>query len=214
MTTTDRHPAMSVQLAVHGAVRRDLARLGEALTDGRAPADAVRTYWAQTAEQLHHHHEFEDTVVWPSMAERLGAPVAELLARNRQEHVTMAEAMDDLDAVVASTSIDPVAAREALGRLEAAVDTHLSHEEADVLPFMSEAFTMEDVAHFQAESAKTNPGPAFLPWVLDAAPDDIVAFFTGAMPAPVRSQLEAEWQPRRLAVVEALRAGAAAAPVG
>jgi hypothetical protein len=39
-----------------------------------------------TAAQLHHHHEFEDTVVWPLMGERLGARVDGLLPRNFDEH--------------------------------------------------------------------------------------------------------------------------------
>jgi hypothetical protein len=205
MTTTERNPGWTVQLAVHRAVRRDVARLASALADeGTSIPVAVGAYWAETARQLHHHHEFEDTAVWPLMAERLGARVELLLARNLREHGTMTEAMDDFDAAVSTTPMDIAAARNALAQLEVAVETHLAHEEADVLPLIPDAFTLDDIAFFQAESAKTNPPAEFLPWVLDDATDADFAFFTAAMPTPVRAQLEAAWMPRRRMTADAL----------
>jgi Hemerythrin HHE cation binding domain len=207
MAPTPRHPGWTVQLNVHRAVRRDIARLTAALAQGRATApEAIRLYWAEAAFQLHHHHELEDTVIWPVMAERLGGRADSLLARNAREHQTMVAAMDGFDAAVARVTTDTAAARRALGPLGEAIETHLRHEEADVLPLTPEAFSLDDVAFFQAESVKTNPPRAFLPWVLDDAPDADLAFFTGRMPAPVRAQLESDWLPRRRVTVEALQA--------
>ena len=205
MATTPRNPGWTVQLNVHRAVRRDVARLSTALAEGRrTPPPAISAYWAETASQLHHHHEFEDTVVWPLMTERLGERVGSLLARNGREHLAMSAAMDEFNAVVDTMTTDSATARDALGRLEEAIETHLRHEEADVLPLIPEAFTLDDMAFFQAESAKTNPPQAFLPWVLDDAPDADLAFFTGPMPAPIRAQLESTWMPRRRMTVDAL----------
>lgn len=205
MTTTPRHPGWTIQLAVHRAVRRDADRLAGALVEGRGTSPAaISAYWAETATQLHHHHEFEDTVLWPLMGDRLGARVESLLARNAREHVAMAAAMDDFDAAVGAITTDTTVAREGLRRLADAVETHLAHEEADVLPLIPEAFTADDLARFQVESAKTNPAPAFLPWVLDDAPESDLAFFGRAIPAAVREQLESTWMPRRRAVVDAL----------
>jgi hypothetical protein len=206
-TTTPRNPGWTVQLAVHRAVRRDVARLSGALAEGRGTSPtAISAYWAETASQLHHHHEFEDTLVWPLMGERLGGRVESLLARNGREHLAMATAMDEFDAVVDTMTMDTAAGRDALGRLKEAIETHLRDEEADVLPLIPEAFTLDDIAFFQAESAKTNPPQAFLPWVLDDAPDADLAFFTGHMPAPIRAQLESNWMPRRRMTVDALQA--------
>ena len=205
MTTTPQDPGWTIQLAVHRAVRRDATRLAGAFSQGRVafPA-AISAYWAETATQLHHHHELEDTVLWPLMGERLGARVGSPLACNAQEHVVMAAAMDDFDAAVGAISTDTAAAREALRRLAEAVETHLAHEEAEVLPLIPEAFTADDLAFFKVESAKTNPASAFLPWVLDDAPASELAFFGGAIPVAVREQLESTWLPRRRAVVDAL----------
>jgi hypothetical protein len=205
-TTTPTNPGWRIQLAIHRAVRRDVSRLRAALADGQeVPAGAVQDYWGVTAAQLHHHHEFEDTVVWPLMGERLGSRVEALLARNGHEHEVMAAAMAQLDAAVGSASRDTTVAGAALVHMEEAIETHLAHEEADVLPLIPEAFTMDDIAFFQAEDAKTNAANVFLPWMLDDAPEADVAFFTGAMPAPVREQLESAWMPQWLQTVDALR---------
>ncbi len=202
-TTTPTNPGWRVQLAIHRAVRRDTNRLAIALADGGVPNEAVRAYWASTAAQLHHHHEFEDTVVWPLMGERLGDRVAALLTRNAHEHEVMASAMDEFDAALDTS--DATRARVALGRMQEVIETHLAHEEADVLPLIPEAFTLEDITFFQAEDAKTNAPSTFLPWMLDDAPDEDLSFFTGHMPPPVREQLDSEWTPNWRKSLEALR---------
>lgn len=200
MTTTN--PGWRIQLAIHRAVRRDVKRIALALAVGEAPTDAVRAYWAVSAAQLHHHHEFEDGVIWPLMRERLGEHVSDLLGRNAQEHQVMATAMAAFDAALAGT--DAGSARAALELLDGAVGTHLAHEEADVLPLIPEAFSPDDIAYFQAEDAKSNAPSAFLPWMLDDTPEDDVAFFTGHMPPPLRAHLDSDWMPEWRQSVEAL----------
>src|SRR5579863_2106030 len=175
-TTTPTNPGWRIQLAIHRAVRRDLFRLSAGLDEDQGTLTrAVKAYWSVTAAQLHHHHEFEDTVVWPLMGERLGARVDGLLARNGHEHQVMAAAMGQFDAALSTTSTETAPIRVALGQMEVVIETHLAHEEADVLPLIPEAFTMDDIAFFQAEDAKTNAANVFLPWMLDAAPEADVA---------------------------------------
>lgn len=202
--TSPTNPGWRVQLAIHRAVRRDITRLAAALADGdEVPAEAVRAYWAVTAAQLHHHHELEDTVITPLMAERMGDRVESLLTRNARQHQVMAATMDEFD--TALTTSDISAAGAALGRMQQAIEAHLAAEEADLLPLIPEAFTPDDISHFQAESAKTNTASDFLPWMLDDAPDEDLAFFTATMPGPVLAQLESDWMPKRRMTVESLR---------
>lgn len=197
-TTTELHPGWSVQLAIHRAVRRDLARLSGALEAGEpSSAEAIRTYWADLATALHHHHELEDGVVWPRLAARLEGRADGLLARNAQQHASMSAAMDDCGAALATMTIDPSAARAALATATEQILSHLADEEADILPLIPEAFTPEDVAFFLAESAKLDPPQVFLPWVLDDAEAGDVEFFTGSMPAPARALLDTSWLPSR-----------------
>lgn len=202
-TTTPTNPGWRVQLAIHRAVRRDIGRLAVALADGgEIPAEAIRAYWAVAAAQLHHHHQFEDTVVWPLMGQRLGKRVATLLARNAGEHDALASAMDEFDTFVNTTDTDR--ARVALGRMREAIETHLAHEEADVLPLIPKAFSAEDIALFQAEDAKTNAPSIFLPWMLDAAADEDLAFFKRHMPPPIQERLDTEWSAKWRINVDAL----------
>jgi hypothetical protein len=203
MTTTPTNPGWRIQLAIHRAVRRDIARLAVALGGDGTPVEAVRAYWAVTAAQLHHHHELEDTAFSPLMRERLGDRVEALLSRNSRQHDVMAATMSEFDSALATG--DPGIVAPALARMREAIDAHLAAEEADILPFIPEAFTPDDVAHFQAEAAKTNAADVFLPWMLDDAPAEDRAFFTAAMPAPVLAQLESDWMPKRQTTVEALR---------
>ena len=116
----------------------------------------------------------------------------------------MASATDQFDAALGTMAAEPAVARDALGRMQEAIETHLAHEEADVLPLIPEAFTMDDIAFFQAEDAKTNAPNEFLPWMLDDTPHADYAFFTGAMPTPARAQLESNWMPQRQLTVTAL----------
>lgn len=201
-TSTVMNPGWRIQLAIHRSVRRDLERLALALGDVEVPTEAARTYWAVASAQLHHHHVFEDTVIWPLMGERLGESVLALLGRNAHEHQVMASAMEKFDTAVATT--DAVSAGAALGLLGEAIATHLAHEEADVLPLIPEAFTSDDIAFFQAEDAKTNSPSTFLSWMLDDAPGEDMAFFTDHLPSPVRDQLGSEWAPAWRRKVSAL----------
>jgi hypothetical protein len=202
-TTTPTNPGWRIQLAIHRAVRRDITRLAAALGGSDVPVEAVRAYWAVTQAQLHHHHELEDTVISPLLGRRLGDRVETLLTRNAREHEVMAATMDEFDTALATS--DVTAAGVALVRMKQAIEAHLAAEEADILPLTPEAFTPDDVAYFQAESAKTNAASVFLPWMLDDAPDEDLAFFTATMPAPVLAQLDSDWMPQQRMTVEALR---------
>jgi hypothetical protein len=211
-TTTTTNPGWRIQLAIHRAVRRDVSRLSAVLAK-EPNITAMEAYWQVTAAQLHHHHEFEDTLVWPLMGERLGDRVGALLARNAHEHQVMSASMEHFAAAVGTASTDPATARAALEHMELAIESHLAHEEADVLPLIPEAFTMEDMAYFRDEDAKANAADVFLPWMLDGAPEDDFAFFTGPMPPPVREQLESVWMPRWLEIVAALSPTALASAI-
>lgn len=187
-----------MQLAVHQAVRRDLARLAGALAPGVGPSpESLRTYWADFASALHHHHELEDAVMWPLMGQRLGGQVDAILAVNAQEHESMSAAMDGFEATLANFPADGSTARAALASMTEQIAAHLEHEEAEVLPLIPDVFSPDDVAFFRAESAKVDPPDRFLPWVLDDADDDVVAFFISEMPPPVRTLLESSWIPHR-----------------
>ena len=87
--------AMSMNKAIHGAVRRDLDRFHDAtakFTDGdTARAAALGTAWDNFDTQLTHHHEGEHEIAWPAML-ALGVS-QETLDGFDAEHEVMAQAL-------------------------------------------------------------------------------------------------------------------------
>ena len=93
---------MTMNRLIHAAVRRDLERLRTALAaapDGdRGRAFALERAYANLHRQLTHHHEGEDTHVWPMLAE-VGVG-QELLGAMQEEHHAMADALAETAAAM------------------------------------------------------------------------------------------------------------------
>ena len=68
---------LTIMLAAHGALRRDLERLALAADFANLPDPggraSVRAGWETFKRQLHLHHTAEDMVVWPALRRRLPA---------------------------------------------------------------------------------------------------------------------------------------------
>src|SRR6201986_2496514 len=133
---------LTIMLAAHDALRRDLVGLahaaGRAVRRGRAQQAAVQRGWDVFQRQLHIHHTAEDELVWPALRERLAASDAarSVLDAMEAEH----EQIDPLLAAVnqAMDEGQPGCAGEDKGRLADTVDVltmalhgHLAHEEKD-----------------------------------------------------------------------------------
>jgi Hemerythrin HHE cation binding domain len=185
---------MSMNKAIHGAVRRDLDRFVSALerfsAGDHARAQGLGAAWANFDEQLTFHHEGEHEIAWPAL-ESIGVS-ADLIATLDAEHETMAGALADARAAMAgftttASRSDADAALGAIQKLREVTVAHLDHEEAEI----------EDVylAHKDGPEMKAmgrafgKVGPArggrFFAWVLDGASIDERAAVTGEVPGPV-----------------------------
>src|SRR5689334_23125275 len=86
---------MSMNKAIHGAVRRDLKRFVDAtasFSDGdTARAAALGTAWDNFDAQLTTHHEGEHEIAWPALLQ-LGITQAQLDGFDA-EHDLMAQAL-------------------------------------------------------------------------------------------------------------------------
>ena len=88
---------MSMNKAIHGAVRRDLRRFVDALA-AFPPGDTGRakqlhTAWTNFADQLHHHHTDEHAIAWPALV-AVGVP-RDVISTMDEEHDAMAAALDE-----------------------------------------------------------------------------------------------------------------------
>jgi hypothetical protein len=185
---------MSMNKAIHGAFRRDLARFVAALAAFPA-GDGIRASrllaaWDNFEDQLTHHHQGEHTIAWPAL-EAVGVS-KELLTTMDAEHDTMADALkgagDAMRALARTASAsDAESALAAMRELQGVTVHHLDHEELEIEDiYLSKRETPEIRAMGKA-FAKVSParGGRFFAWVLDGATPDEKATVTRDVPGPV-----------------------------
>ncbi|WP_029431878.1 hemerythrin domain-containing protein [Blastococcus sp. URHD0036] len=185
---------ITMNSVIHGAVRRDLDRLAAALAelpvgDTARAADLARAY-SYLCRELHHHHEGEEAYVLPWMAAQ--GLALDLLPVMESEHAAMSAAVDETDAALQELAADAsapriAAARESVARTRAVVDTHLDHEERDVVPAI--------VPHMESPGwkgveKKLRARPAadngrFFAWITDGMADEHRTYIRSTVPAPV-----------------------------
>ena len=137
----------------HAALRRDLERAIDALTDGAQPTPAQRTALADhvnlVLDLLHRHHTGEDTGLWPLVRRRAPDLGAQLDAMEA-EHASVAGAIVSTRAAArryAATTDPPPAGhrlRQSLVELGDLLLPHLDHEETEVMPRVMRALTQRD----------------------------------------------------------------------
>jgi hypothetical protein len=185
---------MSMNKAIHGAVRRDLQRFLDA-TDGfpdgdKARAAALGTAWDNFDLQLTHHHEGEHEIAWPAMLE-LGVTQAQLDAFDA-EHDAMAAALGRARSVMAvlrrsGSAVDAATVNAAIAELQKVTETHLAHEEDAVEQLMLDEAENPVIKEMGRKFGKVSPtvGGVFFEWVRDGATPEELAAIEGSVPKPV-----------------------------
>jgi hypothetical protein len=185
---------MSMNKAIHGAVRRDLDRFLSALgsfQDGdRSRAAQLGTAWDNLDAQLTIHHEGEHDIAWPAL-ESIGVS-KELLATFDEEHEALAAALSETRAAMATfrasaTSADAAAARASFERLSSVAGSHLDHEEAETEPVFLAHHDSPEMKAMGRQFGRVSPavGGRFFAWVLDGASPEEREAVTSMVPKPV-----------------------------
>ena len=180
---------------IHGAVRRDLRRLEDALAsaaDGdRDRAGQLQRAFAFLRDQLVHHHQGEDEHVFPAL-QRLGVDTT-LIGTMEQEHEAMASALQDADKAMADyaatgSAADRDAARAAVVGAREATDRHLEHEERELEPLMRPHFETAEWKTVEKQLRSQPPGVAgrFFAWVQDGMEPAEREHLRSTVPGPVR----------------------------
>lgn len=186
---------MTMNRVIHGAVRRDLARLESALAaapDGdRARAGDLRNAYAFLQGELVRHHEGEDDLIFPMLA-RVGADTG-LIGEMEDEHHAMAEALQSTRVALeryadTGSAADARAARDQVEQAQEVVDQHLTHEERDLEPVMVAHAESDEWKAVEKQLRRQPPrvaGP-FFAWIQDGMGHEEEAYLGSAVPAPVR----------------------------
>jgi len=192
--------------ALHDAITRDLDRLERltawlAATGGPAGTDllTLSRWWERFERCIVHHHEREDDLVFPLLAER-GMPVDPVLTEDHHE-------LDRLMATVRHLLVgshgndrrvaDPAGLAESARALREHMDDHLVREEAVVFPAHEAVLSEEDVVKMERQMRRglSLGDLAFTaPWILDGAHPRVAAQVWADAPAPLRVLYRLFWQ--------------------
>lgn len=172
---------------VHTAMLRDVQRfadLAERIAAGatdvsRDRAHAIRDYLRQLFAAITHHHEGEDAIVWPVIADRVADPTA--MAQLTVDHQQLDPLFDEVLIASERLTVDPksrVAADELAGwmrRLATGLDAHVALEERIVFPVLSEQVPFAEYEQMEQRIRKDGSlsDMAFVvPWMAAVATDD------------------------------------------
>jgi hypothetical protein len=185
---------LTMNRLVHAAARRDFDRLSAALdtfpAGDRARARDLDRAFVNLRRELTHHHEGEDTHIWPMLAN--AGVDSGLLSDMESEHQAMAEALSETGATMTSLALsgsgaDAVAARASVVRTQAVVERHLTHEEDELEPQLHPLTETPEWKAVQKKLSRQPPSVAgpFFAWLTDGMSDEHRAFLRSLVPAPV-----------------------------
>jgi hemerythrin-like domain-containing protein len=186
---------ISMNKAIHGAVRRDLQRFLEALEafpeGNQGRARQLARAWANLGHQLADHHESEHEIVWPAL-EAVGASTG-LIEVMDHEHDLIAAALADTRTAVArmkssASAADAQAAKAAMTRLQEVTVSHFKHEEREMEPISSahrDTPEVHEIAKRFGKRLTPAKGGRFIAWMLDGATTEERAAVTREIPGPV-----------------------------
>ena len=216
MTTDLDGPADTRMMGVvHSAMRRDLVRTRLVLTgaqpveDARRRAIAGHLRWMM--DFLHHHHEGEDTGLYPMVRAKDPALVP-VLDKMDAEHRAIHPGMAAVDEAAAAWEQDPDRRADVLGaldQLEASLLPHLEQEERDMMPLVQRTITHREWRDWdEATNVRSKPKPQLATeghWLLDnldPASRDLVVHLVPPVPrfllvrlmgGPYRARRRAMW---------------------
>jgi hemerythrin-like domain-containing protein len=185
---------MSMNKAIHGAVRRDLNRFLDALAafrDGdKTRAAQLGTAWDNFDGELTRHHEGEHEIAWPALVQ-VGV-TQQTIDQMDAEHEVMAERLAATRGAMSALRSAPTAAnaqtaRTAMGELKTVTEEHLDHEEREIEPVYLANHDDPVIKAMGKKFAKVSPkeGGEFFAWMLDGPQTDATATIKSQVPGPV-----------------------------
>ena len=171
-TVPDR-PLVDVRemIVVHTALLREFRLLPRAVarvgTGDVRRAAVVDRHLGFLCDLLHHHHEGEDTLLWPRLRERLPAAAMAHLDEVETQHAGLDTALQAVTAARTRWTADAGATHRdtlvaALDALHGQLKEHLDTEERAVLPLAASALTEAEWHAVGEAAAAAMPKPALL----------------------------------------------------
>lgn len=197
-TTTTAVGAAAEMATIHSAFRREL-RLAPALVRSvehgdRLRAGIVSNHLDLLDRFLHHHHTIEDTMVWPTLLDRVPAEITPIVELMETQHETVADLLTRTDALRTKWRTDADGSLTAhlatlYTNLHDALVEHLDAEERHVMPLVEACMTETEWATIGKAAQRGTPlkdGPRLLGMLAYDGDPDVMQHMLGAVPAPIR----------------------------
>ncbi|WP_261720539.1 hemerythrin domain-containing protein [Streptomyces sp. FZ201] len=186
-TTAEPKALMETRLT-HQTHRLMTALLAEAAPRPSVPLAALAQLRDFLVAAIRHHHETEDNLLWPRLAEAAPA-AARALEELTDEHERLDTALDRLAAV----AVDDEDARHALHEAAVAVRDsvlgHLEHEEPILLPALRDHMSPAAWDDFARQVIASTPPVALhlmIGFLDEAGTPEEVKLLLGGLPEPAR----------------------------
>lgn len=185
---------ITMNKVIHGAIRRDLERLLDALAEfpdgNKDRAASLHTAWKYFYGELDHHHHGEHDIAWPAL---LSVGVEQsVLDQMDAEHSKLADALVAADLAFSTLEREPslpnaTAARSAVTVLRDIAEAHLQHEEAELEPVYYEKRDTAEIKAMGRKFSKRNvfKAGAFFAWIQNGASAEEMAALRESVPGPV-----------------------------
>jgi iron-sulfur cluster repair protein YtfE (RIC family) len=195
---------LTIMMAAHEALRRDLVGLahaaGDAGREGPAKREAVQRGWEVFQRQLHIHHTAEDELVWPALRERLTQSDAaqSVLDAMESEHQQIDPLLNAVNRAMDQPGGDDGTLGDTVDVLTMALHGHLAHEEREALPLIGTALTAAEWRGVGRRIGVKNlrRAPEMFAWMLDGADPEEAKAAVGLLPPPAQVLCRAVWRPR------------------
>jgi hemerythrin-like domain-containing protein len=194
------HHDMTIMLAFHDALRRELAHIARVTATGTEdPRHVMATAagWQMFKAYLQVHHRAEDDMLWPVMEKTLAERPDDLalLSALEAEHAAIDPLLNAIDATLANPASGPERLGDLTDALATTLQAHLRHEEGEGLALIDATVTDEEWQDFGQESAKRigPEAPRVFPWMLDGLDEVTTEHILGLIPGPVRAAYANEW---------------------
>lgn len=193
---------MSMMLAMHDALRRELAQVGRTASrrdDNPAKLLHDALGWELFKKFLLVHHQSEDDVLWPALRARVaGHPDQIALADALEaEHAVIEPLLEAIDAAAADPDYGYQRFGDIIDELATKLTAHLAHEETDGLPLIDASLAPQEWQHFAQVHAERLGGdaPVYMPWLLNQASPQTRGAILGKFPPPLLAAYREQWGP-------------------
>ncbi len=196
---------LELMLILHDAFRRDVERLARAAARPGNADPAARAAlllgWHGFSRELHHHHQIEDTYIWPLMRCKLASSPDDLavLDAMEAEHTLIDPALAAVEEALAEPDGERGVLADRVDDLSGILRSHLTHEERDALPLIQQTVTAREWSRLNRDSMRGMDYrwiSELVPWVLEGLSERRKQMALRAIPAPMRLLNRYSWEPR------------------